>query len=147
MGANINRVIAAQAKRVQIREQRLSAWELYRLPTLGSSVVIVRENVSKSVLGAVIGVSLHRWLEKANATARDPVAFMVAGGGSRSCGISAAGLDARKAPQFEPPIPRTRDYEPNELGENCEGSRPVAVQKPSPRFWALSFCSRRLAAE
>jgi hypothetical protein len=35
---------------------------------------------------------------------------------------------------FEPAIPRLRDYEPNELGENRDGSRPVRVQKPSPCF-------------
>ena len=47
---------------------------------------------------------------------------------------------------FEPAIPRLRDYEPKELGENCEGSRPVAVQNPVPCFWALSCNSRRLAS-
>jgi hypothetical protein len=35
---------------------------------------------------------------------------------------------------FEPAIPRLRDYEPDELGEKWEGSRPVAVQNPSPCF-------------
>ena len=56
---------------------------------------------------------------------------MVGGAGSRRAG---------------PAIPRRRDYEPNEPPGNCAGSSPVAVQKPCPRFWALSCNSRSLAA-
>jgi len=69
---------------------------------------------------------------------------------SDGCGVSRSSLCRTSlvaGAGFEPAIPRLRDYEPNELAKNREGSRPVAVQKPPPHFWAFRRRARRLAVE